>query len=94
MNNWTYFATYVSSDTEIRALPTTFSELWISGFLIPHVAIENINSENQALILVHQPNIYGDDAYSAPVFQVLQIWSSGLRMIISPEYPQYKVYYR
>ena len=95
MENWTYFATYASSDTETRALPASFSELLINGeFLVPWVAIENISSINQALILVYQPNIMGDNAHPAPDFRLLQIWSSGLRMILSPNYTQYDVYYR
>jgi len=101
MNNWTLYATYTTSSTTIRTLPTSFSELYIKpsstknyqyclSMLIPQICIPDVGSVNQALELV-QP---GGKGY----FSVCKIWANNLifytaRSMSFPSY-SYDVYYR
>jgi len=97
MNNWTYFATYQVSNSETRALPQSFSELFITQtdatfkvhFLIPQIIIPNVNNIDQALVLFN-----ADSDYSS----VLRIWSGGMEFMASTDQSSsglnYDVYYR
>ena len=96
MNNWTYFATYQTSNSDVRALPQTFSELFITSvssnysayefsFLVPQIIIPNVNSVNQSLGLIDYNTI--DNTIDASVIggnqSILRIWSSGMMLIAS-----------
>lgn len=99
MKNWTYFATYEKSSTDVRALPQSFSELFIttstnsSGsflaahihFLIPQIIIPNVNSVDQSLTLVD---------YQFDKSNVLRIWSGGMMVLETDNTFSYDVYYR
>lgn len=97
MRNWTYFATYQVSRTDTRALPASFSELFIVNsshgssilnvnFLIPRVLLPDVGT----IDLV-------DPGYGP--FNVLQIGTGGMVLyhITSEGLPgdgYYDVYYR
>ena len=99
MDNWIYYATYQATDSIIRPLPASFSELfiappenaWANDYLghclIPHVIIPNVNSIDQSLTLFCQNiGLNGKNNY-------IRIWSGGF---VVPAYVNntYDVYYR
>lgn len=96
MDNWTYFATYQTSSSDVRALPQSFSELFITSvsanysayefsFLVPQIIIPNVNSVNQSLGLIDYNT--KDNTINASVNSgnqsVLRIWSGGMMLIAS-----------
>lgn len=95
MNDWIFFATYRTSSTDVRALPTSFSELLLiisvlnpgPELLIPKISIPNVSSIDQALGLVYQGNSDGS-------FAVVRIWSGGLLVDYYDGYTNYDIYYR
>ena len=98
MDNWTYFATYSTSNSDVHALPQSFSELFITNssesdgaflavnihFLIPKIIIPNASSVDQALTLLD---------YQLGKSNVVRIWSGGMMVLQIASY-NYDVYYR
>lgn len=96
MDNWTYFATYQTSISVVRALPQSFSELFIVGesshysayhcnFLIPRIIIPNVASVDQSLGLIdYNTNTNTIDTSTNSGNQsILRIWSGGMMLIAS-----------
>lgn len=98
MDNWIHYATYETSNSDVHALPQSFSELFITNstetdgalvqknvhFLIPKAIIPNVSSANQALTLLD---------CQLGKFNVLRIWSGGMMLLQINSY-EYDVYYR
>ena len=96
MDDWIYFATYEASTSAIRALPSSFTELYITAsshslggsdvhFIIPRAIIPDVNSIDQSLGLVEPLN---------DVFGILRIWSGGMVCFNYSAGSYYDVYYR
>lgn len=102
MDNWIFYATYASSQTTVRTLPTNFSELFIKAsshvnyqngenMLIPRICIPDVSSVNQALGLVQMGGLPGN-------FSVCKIWANNVIYYTikdgSSTSNSYDIYYR